>query len=119
MPFEISVGPPVLTINQGSTFMVTELNGEIAADSEQGMFAGDTRFVSYYALFANGEPWTRLTGSAVSHYAARVYLVNRSFATEDGEIAAGVVGLTLGRAVGEGIHEDLDVDNYGLRPIRF
>ena len=36
MSVQISVGPPVLTISQGSTFMVTDLNGEIAAESEQG-----------------------------------------------------------------------------------
>jgi hypothetical protein len=60
MSVEISVGPPVLTINQGSTFMVTELSGEIAANGEQGLFASDTRFVSYYAISANGEPWTRV-----------------------------------------------------------
>ncbi|HEY3011968.1 MAG TPA: glycogen debranching N-terminal domain-containing protein, partial [Gemmatimonadales bacterium] len=119
MPITISVGPPVLTINQGSTFMVTDLNGEIAAESEQGIFAGDTRFVSYYAVFANGEPWTRLTSSPISYYAARVYLTNRPFATEDGEIPGGVLGLTLGRAVGEGIHEDLDVTNNSLNPVRF
>jgi N-terminal domain of (some) glycogen debranching enzymes len=45
MPVEINIGPPLLTINHGSTFMVTDLNGEIAADSEQGVFARDTRFV--------------------------------------------------------------------------
>jgi hypothetical protein len=54
MSVEISVGPPVLTVNQGSTFMVTELSGEIAANGEQGLFASDTRFVSYYAISANG-----------------------------------------------------------------
>jgi glycogen debranching enzyme len=119
MPVQISVGPPVLTINQGSTFMVTDLNGEIAAESEQGIFAGDTRFVSYYAVFANGEPWTRLTASPISHYAARVYLTNGPIATEDGGIPAGVLGLTLGRAVGDGVHEDIDVTNHSLSPVRF
>jgi hypothetical protein len=33
MPIEITIGPPVLTINQGSTFLVTDLKGEIAASS--------------------------------------------------------------------------------------
>jgi N-terminal domain of (some) glycogen debranching enzymes len=61
MPVEISVGPPTLTINQGSTFMVTDLNGEIATESEQGVFAGDTRFVSHWSIFANDRPWVRLT----------------------------------------------------------
>lgn len=119
MPVEISVGPPILTINQGSTFMVTDLNGEIAADSEHGVFASDTRFVSYYAIFANGEPWQRLTSSPITYYAARIYLTNRPFASEEGNIPGRTLGLLITRVVGEGVHEDLDVTNYGLTPVRF
>ena len=119
MPLEISVGPPVLTINQGSTFMVTDLNGEIAPDSEQGVFAADTRFVSRYAIFANGLPWVRLNSSSTTYYSARVYLTNQAFATEEEAVPAGTLRLTISRAVGEGIHEDLDVANYGLTPARF
>jgi glycogen debranching enzyme len=119
MPVEISVGPPVLTINQGSTFMVTDLNGEIAADSEQGVFAGDTRFVSYYALFANGREWVRLSSSPTNYFAARIYLTNPAIATEEGEIPAGTLALSVTRAVGEGIHEDLDLTNHGLQAVRF
>jgi hypothetical protein len=63
MPVEIAVGPPVLSINNGATFMVTDLAGEIQADTEQGVFADDTRFVSYYAIFANGVPWQRRPGT--------------------------------------------------------
>ena len=48
MPPEISVGSPVLSINHGSTFVVTDPSGEIAAESELGVFANDTRSVSYY-----------------------------------------------------------------------
>jgi len=119
VPIEINVGPPVLTINLGRTFMVTDLGGEIAANSEQGVFAGDTRFLSYYAISANGEPWVRLSSSAVSYYAARVYLANAPFATEDGDVPAGKLGLMISRSVGDGIHEDLDVTNLGLGAVRF
>ena len=119
MPVEISVGPPVLMINHGSTFMVTDLDGEIAAESEQGVFASDTRFVSYYALFANGERWIRLSSSATSNTTARIYLTNPALATEDGEIPAGTLALTVARAVAGGIHEDLDLANHGLQPVRF
>jgi N-terminal domain of (some) glycogen debranching enzymes len=50
---EVRVGPPVLTINQGSTFMVTDERGEIDGESEQGIFSADTRFVSFYQLYIN------------------------------------------------------------------
>ena len=119
MPVEVSVGPPVLTINQGSTFMVTDLDGGIDAGGEMGVFAGDTRFVSYYALSANGTPWRRLTSTAVTYYAARIYLTNATFATEDGEVPDGTLALAIGRTVGDGIHEDLDLTNHGLTPVRF
>ncbi len=119
MPVKISVGPPVLTINQGSTFMVTDLNGEITADSELGVFADDTRFVSYLAIFANGESWERLTSSSTSYYGERIHLTNKVLNTEDGAVPEGTIELTIGRSVGEGIHEDLDVTNFNLAPVRF
>ena len=91
MPVEVSAGPSVLTINQSRTFMVTDLDGQTAAESEQGVFVGDTRFLSHYAIAANSEPWVRLTSSKTASYAARIFLTNAAIATEDGEISAGSV----------------------------
>src|SRR5262249_42916343 len=119
MPVSISVGPPVVTINQGSTFMVTEPNGQIIADSDQGVFADDTRFVSYYAVFANGQPWQLLTSSTVTYYAARFQLTNTPFETEDGPVSAGTLALSLVRDVADGIHEDIDVTNHSRSSVRF
>ena len=119
MPVEIAVGTPLLTINHGATFMVTDLGGEIQADTEQGVFADDTRFVSYYAIFANGTPWQRLNSAATEYYAARLYLTNAVVATEDGHIPGGTLSLVISRTIGDGIHEDLDLVNHGLGPVRF
>ncbi len=116
---QISLGPPVLTINQSATFMVTDLTGEITGEGELGVFADDTRLVSYYAISANGEPWMPLTASATAHNAASVHLTNRTVPTEGGDIARGTLALTITRVVDDGIHEDLDVVNYGLDPVRF
>jgi glycogen debranching enzyme len=119
MSIDISVGPPVLTINHSSTFMVTDLNGAIAADSEQGVFASDTRFVSYYGIFANGQPWVRLASAVTASHSASITLTNPTFPTEAGEIRQGTLALVIARAVSEGIHEDLDVTNYGLVAVQF
>lgn len=119
MPVEISVGPPVLTINQGNTFMVTDLNGEIPAESELGIFAHDTRFLSYYAIFANQLPWVRLSSAIVQYYAARIYLTNQAFSTEDGDVEAGALALIVTREVGNGICENLDLSNYSERRVKF
>src|SRR4029453_4489616 len=112
MPVEVRVGPQVLTINHGSTLMITDLSGEIAARSEQGVFFRDTRFVSSYRTFANGRPWLLLSSGTPTHYLARIQLVNPPFKTEDADVAQGTLALVVSRAVGEGIHEDLDVTNY-------
>jgi glycogen debranching enzyme len=119
MPVEIAVGPPVLSINNGATFMVTDLAGQIQPDTDQGVFAHDTRFVSYYAISANGVAWQRLSSAVTAYYAARIYLTNPLFGTEDGSVPAGSLSLVISRTIGEGIHEDLDVANHGLTMVRF
>lgn len=119
MPVEVQVGPQVLTINHGSTFMITDLSGEIAPHSEQGVFFRDTRFVSSYRIFANGRPWRLLSSGTPTHYLARIQLVNPPFKTEDADVAQGTLALVVTRAVGGGIHEDLEVTNFGERPVRF
>jgi glycogen debranching enzyme len=119
MSVELTVGSPVLTINHGSTFMVTDLRGEIAAESEHGVFSDDTRFVSYYALFANGEPWVLLTSAASTYYSARVHLTNSRFKTEGGVVEAGTLAFVVTRTIGDGINEDLYITNYGRSAARF
>lgn len=115
----VTVGPPILTINHGSTFMVTDLDGQIEPDSFLGIFADDTRFLSYYACYADGNSWIRLRSTTTTYYAAQVYLTNPTFETEEGTIAQGTLSLIVSRTVEQGIHEDLDLTNYGLKPVRF
>jgi len=117
MPVEIKVGPPILTINQGTVFMVTDERGEISAGSELGLFAGDTRLVSHYKLYLNGVPWTLLTSAAVQYDAARIELTNPTLRTDAGELEAQQLGLTVRRRVRQAVHEDLDLVNYADRPV--
>jgi glycogen debranching enzyme len=120
MAVKVSIGPPILTINQGSTVMVTDLGGEIALESEQGVLAADTRFVSVYKICSNGRPWTRLASSATTYLSAKIYLVNQSFTAQEGEeVPEHALSLTISRVAHGGIHEDLDVTNYSQKPIRF
>jgi len=119
MAVEVNVGPQALTINHGATFVVSDLRGEIAGDSAQGMFSNDTRFVSSYRIYTNGERCILLTSGTPTYYLARIYMMNRTFATEDGEIEEGTLEIVVTRAVTEGLHEDIDVTNHGMRPVRF
>ncbi|HEX6480228.1 MAG TPA: glycogen debranching N-terminal domain-containing protein [Ktedonobacteraceae bacterium] len=63
MPIEIKVAPPGITISQGRTFMVANSGGEIKPQTDEGVFAIDTRFISYYQFFINRIPWVLVSSS--------------------------------------------------------
>jgi glycogen debranching enzyme len=119
MAVKVTVGPPVITINHAGTFLLSELDGSITNASDQGLYSRDTRYISRYQLYIEGEPWVLLNSGAVAYFASRTYLVNPKVMAEHGPIAAGILGLVLGRTVGEALHEDIDIRNYGATRLRF
>ena len=119
MAVNVTVGPPVITINHGSTFLVSEFDGSITDASDQGLYSRDTRYLSRYQLYIDGKPWIFLNSGAIAYYASRTYLVNPKVLTEHGTIEAGTLGLVLGRTIGEALHEDIDIRNYSSHRARF
>src|SRR5439155_1369174 len=49
----------------------------------------------------------------------RIFLTNKSILTEDGLIAPRTIGLTISRSITGGLHEDLDITNNSMKPVRF
>ncbi|MBA3812497.1 MAG: amylo-alpha-1,6-glucosidase [Caulobacteraceae bacterium] len=119
MALEITVGPPRLAINQGYGVLITDPDGQIPWPTDKGFYHCDTRVISSWQLYADGQPWDLLNGGNIAYYAARIYLTNRAIATEVGEIAAGALSLTISRSIGGGIHEDLDITNHAQAPVLF
>ncbi len=119
MTVKVQVGPPQIAIHQGQTVLICEEDGQINWPSEKGLYFFDTRVVSSWAVYANGEPWELLNGGAISYHASRIFLTNRALLTEDGTIPARTLGLTLSRSISGGMHEDLDVVNHGMKPAIF
>ena len=119
MVFRVQVGPPQIAIHQGHTVLVTEPDGQISWPSPRGLYFRDTRVISTWAIYANGEPWELLSGGAIAYHVARIFLTNRAIRTEDGPIAARTLGLIIGRHVDGGLHEDIDITNNSRIPVRF
>jgi glycogen debranching enzyme len=119
MAFKVQVGPPQITIHQGRTVLVTEPNGQLNWPSICGLYFRDTRVISAWAIYADGESWDLLNGGAVAPQVARIYLTNRAFMSEDGPIAARTLGLMIGRHVDGGLHEDVDITNNSQISVRF
>jgi glycogen debranching enzyme len=119
MAIEVAVGPPLITINRGDTFVLSEPDGCITAYTDQGIYSRDTRYVSNYELFANGERWILQNAGAIAYYASRAYLTNPQIVTEYNEIEPATLSLIFDRAISDGIHEDFEIHNYGRRRVRF
>jgi len=119
MPFRVQVGPPQIAIHQGQTVLISELDGEVVWPSDKGLYFRDTRVMSAWAIYANGTPWCLLNGGAIAYYASRIFLTNAGFLTQDGDIAARTLSLVISREIDGGMHEDLDITNYGTSPVRF
>ncbi|MDQ8726678.1 glycogen debranching N-terminal domain-containing protein [Bradyrhizobium sp. LHD-71] len=119
MDLEITVGPPQLALHQGHTVLITDRDGQVTFPSDKGLYFFDTRLISSWSIWANGEPWDLLNSGNITHYASRVFLTNRKIPTEDGGIPERTLGLVLSRSVDGGIHEDIDLVNHGKKPVRF
>ena len=119
MAVEIKVGPPQLAIHQGYTVLVTEPDGQMEGTSDKGLYFLDTRVISTYALYANGETWDLLNSGAPAHYGAKIFLTNKSFPSEGGDVAARTLSLVLSRVIDGGMHERFELSNNGRKPIHF
>jgi N-terminal domain of (some) glycogen debranching enzymes len=113
MSVKLSVGPPHITIASGETILVTGPDGQIPSGSQKGLFFRDTRLISRWNIYANGEEWDLLNGGAITSYASRTFLINRAIPSESGEVPARSLSLVLSRSILQGMHEDLDLTNYG------
>jgi glycogen debranching enzyme len=117
--FKVQVGEPHIAIHQAETVLLTEPDGQINWPSKRGLFFRDTRILSAWAIYANGEPWDLLNGGAIAPHAARMFQTNRAFLTEAGPIAARTLGLVISRHVDGGVHEDIDITNNSRESVRF
>ncbi|MEH6951828.1 glycogen debranching N-terminal domain-containing protein [Nitrobacter sp. NHB1] len=119
MSFKVQVGPAQIAIHQGQTVLVTEPDGQINWPSKRGLYFRDTRVISAWGIYANGECWELLNGGGAAPHVARIFLTNRGLVTKDGSIAARTLGLVIGRHIDGGLHEDLDITNNSQKPVRF
>src|SRR5712691_7502410 len=66
-----------ISILDGSTFLVSDLRGDIEASPDQphGFFYRDTRFLSRWHLTANGSPLDVLSTDETQYFASKHFLV--------------------------------------------
>ena len=118
MPLAVQVGPSTVTINRDDRVVVCQPDARIDATANDGFFARDTRFISGYELRINGRRPVLLNSSPIEFYSSRYELTNDALLDIGGPIPGSTLSIRLDRTVGGGVHEDLDIINYGGREVR-
>src|ERR1700751_1982587 len=111
MAFKVQVGPAQIAIHQGQTVLVTEPGGQVNWPSKRGLYFRDTRVISAWAVYANGESWDLLNGGAIAPHAALIFLTNCAFLTGAAPTPPRPLGLMIPRHIDGGLHEDIEIVN--------
>lgn len=114
----IKVGPDVITINHGRSFMVTGVDAAISRNAQQGLFTHDVRFLAHYRFLINGRRWKLLASAPVSHSSARFQFTNPPLLSDAGPIPRHTIGLAVERTIEGGVHEDLQLVNHRRVPVQ-
>src|SRR5437773_1398381 len=120
--------PKTIYCSQGRAVLATDLDGLICDFHRHGLFFGETRLLSRYRYFVDGKTPETV---AVSNFEQHSWLGYYIFPppgliwkedTGSGEMEAAseeTVELRVSRAVGLGVHEDIDFTNFSQEPARF
>lgn len=119
MPTKVIINPGLITINDGSSFLVTASDGSINSNLPQGFFVRDTRLISYYEISLNRYPLVLLASSNITHHSALYQFTNPKFPTVKGNLPADCLLISVRRDIVEGMHEDIDITNYYHEPVEF
>ena len=116
----VQLGPPRITLAEGTSLFVTAPDGAVYAGENHGFFVQDTRLLSRYRIRLGRRRWTLISSAPITHYSAAFYFVNPGVESALGApLRRGTVALTVERTLRGGIHEDIDITNYGPRPAAF
>ncbi len=119
MPTKVTVNPGLITINDGSSFLVTASDGSIDENLPQGFFVWDTRIISYYEISLNRYRLSLLASSNITHHNALYQFTNPQLPIINGSLPPGSLLVTVRRDIGEGMHEDIDITNYHSEVVKF
>jgi glycogen debranching enzyme len=105
----------IVTILDGSTFVVSDRRGDIEASltDPTGLFSFDTRFLSKWLLTVDGQRLSSLSVDDLHYFDARFFLVpGTGTVYVDAKLS-----LIRRRAVGMGFHEQLTILNHDHEPV--
>jgi glycogen debranching enzyme len=101
-----------VTLVEGTAFCISGSSGDIVPGTPQGLFVGDSRFLSRCQLRINGASPETLGVSGTDPFSATFV----AQAPRRDPRASGSLVVLRSRYVGRGMREDLRVTNFGVEP---
>jgi glycogen debranching enzyme len=104
-----------ISILDGSTFIVSDLRGNInaAPDQPQGFFSHDTRYLSRWMLSVEGDYLEVLSTDDVDYFSAQFFLYPPSGTIYKNPL----LSVMRQRSIGHVMHEDILLLNHGNEPL--
>lgn len=121
---QLRVRPDTVYASHGSTVFATDLDGFLHDGIEHGLFVEQTRLLSRYRCLVDDQPLLPVTLSNVGQDSWLGYYLVPSpggghhadlVAPEDS--AQHAVEVRISRVVGDGMHEDVDLENFSQQPV--
>jgi glycogen debranching enzyme len=113
---EWDVQPRRINILEGSTFVVSDLRGDIGVrdDGMSGLFYRDMRHLSRWQIRLNGRELDILSADTLDYDEAVFFLIEPT-----GTIYRNpTLSVVRHRHIGDGLQEQLEVTNHGTRPMQ-
>ncbi|HEX2894632.1 MAG TPA: glycogen debranching N-terminal domain-containing protein [Marmoricola sp.] len=107
------VADTAVTLMEGTTFCISDAQGDVGVLPAGGLFVRDTRVLSTWTLSLAGR---RLDALRVHHYSPHATMFV-DLAVAVAEHTLGDVLVTRARFVGDGMREDITVRNTGWQPV--
>ncbi|MBF6589898.1 MAG: amylo-alpha-1,6-glucosidase [Ktedonobacterales bacterium] len=104
-----------ITINDDTTFLTCDEQGDVPAGLELGLYYQDIRFLSRYELRLDGQRPLLLAARGTDYCAAIHFLANPVLPN----ISRGQIGIIRRRGIGPGLTETIEVTNYGDQAAEF
>jgi glycogen debranching enzyme len=104
-------------ISENRTVLITDREGWITGDSDQGLWIYEARTLSHYRWTIDGKPPQLSAFSPVNQNSSIGYYIAtpknwKQTETKDSNPAQRSIELRVGRAVGDGLHEDVWLTNH-------
>lgn len=111
---QVDLAPGSIQVLEGSTFMLSDAQGDVVEGSVAGLYHEDTRHLNRFVLTVSGATPTVLTSREIDYYSAAFFTTNPDL---DG-IAAKSLTIRRHRFVGDGLRETIRVRNHLREPMQ-